>query len=75
MIQRTNLHAGRLAGLVSPVLVLTDLGSIKRSGLVNRFRVGTNRAGLSCFFDTILTASSMFYSLVLQTLKLICKRV
>ena len=40
-----NLRAGRFAGLVNPVLVCTDLVRIKRSGLVNQFKIGANRTG------------------------------
>ena len=39
------LHTGRLNGLVNTVLVWTDLVRSKRSGLVNRFKIGTNRTG------------------------------
>ena len=39
-IQWQKVHVGRFDGLVNPVLVLTDLMRIKRSGLVNRLKTG-----------------------------------
>ena len=40
-IQRLNLHASRFGGLVN--LVSTYLVRTKRSGLVNRLKIGANR--------------------------------